>query len=200
MRAATVGTCILLALLELVHPASAGDAASGVWAPLHVALVIAYAALCTLLFLSTPSHLARAALVAFGLANTLFLAIDGLLGLSSPPVLLLADVVGALWCIALFALAAPQADRLTLALLVLAWLAFVASATPLGITPLVSRALALAAGAWQVYRSGAPALPTALLLVAGVLRQHVGPEAALGMVFIAIACALPRGAGKHTAE
>jgi len=43
-------------------------------------------------------------------------------------------------------------------------------------------------------------LPTALLLVAGVLRQHVGPEAARGMVFIAIACALPRGAGKPTAE
>jgi hypothetical protein len=187
MRAATVGTCLVLALLELVHPASEGGS---VWVPLHVALLVAYAALCTLLWLSTPSHLARAALVAFGLANTLFLAIDGLLGLSSTPVQLLADVVGALWCLALFALAAQHGDRPTFALLVLAWLAFVASAAPLGITPLVSRALVLAAGAWLVYRSGTSAMPAALLVFAGVLRQHVGPEAALGMVCVAIAGAL----------
>jgi hypothetical protein len=180
-----------------------------VWVSLHVALLGGYAVLCALLWLSTPSvRLARAALIAFGLANTLFLAIDGVVvGLratidpaatdalwSSTAVLLLADVTGALWCIALFALALAHVhrDRVVLGLLVLAWVAFVASATALGITPLVSRALALGAAAWVVYRSGASALPAALLLVAGVLRQHVGPEAALGMASIAIAAALPR--------
>lgn len=221
MRTATVGICVLLALLELAHPVWAGSdvsagisAAGSLWVPLHVALLLAYAALCTLLWMSTPSRLARAALFAFGLANTAFLSIDGLVvGLrattdpgaadavwSSTTVQLLADVVGALWCIALFVLGASLADRLTHVLLVLAWLAFVASATALSVTPLVSRALTLAAGAWLVYRSGTSMLPAALLFFAGVLRQHAGPEAALGMVCIAIAIAMRRRVREPRAE
>ena len=220
MRAATIGACIVLALLELAHPAWAGSAvADGVvaagsrWVPLHIGLLMGYAALCGLLWVSAPlGPAARAALVVFGVANTAFLAIDGLaVGLTAPAapgvadtlwsstaVTVLADVTGAAWCLTLLLLGAARAprppDRYTAVLLALAWLAFIASDTVVGLSPLVSRGLALAAGAWLAYRFGTAALPAAVLIFGAVLRQHVGPEAALGVVCLALAAALPAAA------
>jgi hypothetical protein len=66
------------------------------------------------------------------------------------------------------------------------WLSFVASTfVPAG-GP-VSRVAALATGAWSVFAVGARRVPFALLVFAAVLRQHAGPEAALGLVCIAFA-------------
>jgi hypothetical protein len=73
--------------------------------------------------------------------------------------------------------------------LALIWLTFVASTPAIGLAPLVSRLAATIMAASLVYRSGAPALPTALAIMAAVLRQHVGPEAALGLLVVAGALA-----------
>ena len=54
---------------------------------------------------------------------------------------------------------------------------------------LVSRIAALGAGFWTVYQNAGSGIPIALLIFASVLRQHVGAEAALGLVFVAIAIA-----------
>jgi hypothetical protein len=148
-------------------------------------------------------RMARALLTLFALANTAFLAVDGpAIGIlapsdpsaaetlwTSPLVTLLANASGAAWSAALLtlALALLEADsRLVVAGLALTWLTFVASAVVPQATA-ASRLVALATGAAAVYSTGKPALTFALLVFAAVLRQHVGPEAALGMLCIAAA-------------
>jgi hypothetical protein len=69
----------------------------------------------------------------------------------------------------------------------LTWLTFAASVPPLGAPQVISRGAALAVGAWVVYRTGTAGVPAALLVFAAVLHQHVGPEAALGLVFVSLA-------------
>jgi hypothetical protein len=61
---------------------------------------------------------------------------------------------------------------------------------PGGLPTLVSRLAATATAALLVYARGAQAIPPALLIVSAVLRQHVGPEAALGLVFLAAALSI----------
>jgi hypothetical protein len=152
----------------------------------------------------------RVALVVFFLANAMFLVVDGLVvGLraatdpvgvdaiwESPTVILLANVAGAAWCLALLSLAAVRVpadlDRATAFLLALTWLVFLVSATQLQAAQPLSRVAAIGTAAWLVFRGGAPALPCALLVLSAVLRQHVGPEAALGIVLVAAALVLPR--------
>ena len=46
--------------------------------------------------------------------------------------------------------------------------------------------------AWLAYRGGTADIGSALLVFAAVLRQHVGPEAALGLLCVAAALAWPR--------
>jgi hypothetical protein len=90
---------------------------------------------------------------------------------------------------------APPAARLEMVGVALTWLLFAASAAPLGPAAgaaVLSRVAALATGAWVVYQRGAIGIPFALLAFAAVLRQHVGPEAALALVCIACAFALTR--------
>jgi len=76
-----------------------------------------------------------------------------------------------------------ELDRLLVVLLALTWLAFVGSA--LGLPVLISRVLAIATLGWLVHGSGPAALGAALLVFGAVLRQHVGPEAALGLLCVA---------------
>ena len=73
--------------------------------------------------------------------------------------------------------------------LVLTWVAFVASAPPLSAPPVISRLLAAATGAWIVYSRGTAGVPVALLVFAAVLHQHVGLEAALGLLLVSVALA-----------
>jgi len=195
-----IALCSALAVLELAHPPSPAGSA---WLPLHVALICGYVGLTWVLWRTAPRTHAMlgAALAVFVVANTAFLALDGLaIGLGATPApaaadALLANLTGAAWCAALLGLAATLApqphDRPRHILLVLTWLVFVASATPLlAVGSLLSRAMATATAAWLVYRHGTDALPSALLVFAAVLRQHVGPEAALGMVSVAVALGL----------
>jgi hypothetical protein len=139
---------------------------------------------------------------------------------NSPLVTLLADATGASWAATLLLCAltlgpsayatdasvvphppapvargvlAPPADRLEQGGVAVTWLLFAASAAPLGpaaVAAVLSRVAALATGAWAVYQRGTIGIPFALLAFAAVLRQHVGPEAALGLVCIACAFAL----------
>ncbi|HEX8968963.1 MAG TPA: hypothetical protein VF937_13845, partial [Chloroflexota bacterium] len=57
---------------------------------------------------------------------------------------------------------------------------------------LVGRVLALVGGVVHVYAVGTRGLAFALLLMAAVSRQHVGPEAAFGMLCLALAGATER--------
>ena len=218
-RAASIALCAALALLELAHPtwpdgavAQAVNAAGGTWLPLHAALIVAYGLLTWRLWVSVrqpPPILARLALALFAMANTAFLAVDGVVvGLgaarepvgvdqlwASLPVTLLADLTGATWCLALLSLDAARVagglDRPFVGLLALTWLAFIAGATALPGPALLARGLAIAAAVWLVYHRGTRGLANGLLTFGAVLRQHVGPEAALGLLCVAAALALP---------
>jgi len=210
---------LALAALEFSHPAwSAGAVSQAIlaardwWLPLHLLLILGYSVLVWLMWL--PATLPRVALVAFLLCNTAFLAVDGLgVGLlaaadpgaadrlwSSPVVTALANLAGATWSASLLALAAmttPAArTRPVLIGLGLTWLTFVASAPPLAMPSTIGRVVAAATGGWLVYVTGKSAVPVALLIFAAVLRQHVGAEAALGMLFIAIV-QRPASLGSH---
>ena len=127
------------------------------------------------------------------LANTIFLVLDGVFAPADSVATnaLWGNVTGAAWCLVLLSLAAAlspaELDRPTTLLLILTWVAFIASATPLPAGPLLSRAVAVASAAWLAYRGGVSALPSALLVFGSVLRQHVGPEAALGLLLVAAA-------------
>jgi len=204
---------LALALLELVHPAWNGGsvsdavrAAGAWWIALHVALMIGYALLAVVLQGIARTRLARAMLLFFAICNTVYLAVDGIaigvLAQSDPTladtlwsatwVTLLADATGAAWAAALLLLALslrPARDWLLGAGTALTWLAFVASAVPSisGPAVILSRVAALGSGAWSVYQRGSADIPLALFIFAAVSRQHVGAEAALGLVFVAIA-------------
>jgi hypothetical protein len=212
---ASVPVCV--AALELVHPSWADGAVSqaiasaGVWwIPLHVFLLLGYCLLVGVVLWpaaskgSAPSWWPRAMLAMFCIFNTAYLVLDGLIvpGVdaatadqiwNSPWLTGLANAVGATWAAALLVcapgwLSARTARAVHIGLAV-TWLAFVAGAA-FPATTLAGRFIALTTGAALVYARGAPALPFALLVFAAVLRQHVGPEAALAMVFVAAAIAL----------
>ena len=200
-RRLTVLVLVAVAALELTHPGV--DQASGDWwLAVHALLLLGYLAVVAIVWRLTSNAYVRAAVIAFAAANTVYLAIDGLaVGWlartdtgaaeqlwNSPVMAVLADVTGALWAAALLLLADPP-DRIGRTGAVLTWLTFVASTLVAG-AALVSRIVALATGGWSVYRRGAHALSLALLVFAAVLRQHVGPEAALGLVCMAIAVSL----------
>jgi hypothetical protein len=197
-----IGIAIPLALggLELVHPAS--PAAAGWWIPFHIALIVGYGLLVAVLWSVPNAHatVARAVLAVFLASNVLFLAIDGVGAQSdadalsaNPLVEALANVTGAAWSLALLSVAATLQlvgrTRIVVGGSILAWLTFVASSYLPG-AGLASRAAAVATGAWAVYTAGTSAVPFALLVFAAVLRQHVGPEAALGMLSIALSLAI----------
>jgi hypothetical protein len=201
---------IALGALDLSHPAwrdsdvsQAVAAADGWWVPLHLLLILGYAALVRILWV--PGVFVCALLVAFLVCNTAFLALDGiavgLLATSDPAaadrlwnsalVTVLANLTGATWAASLLAIAAKQVrgTRPTPVLigLGLTWLSFVASAPPLAAPALVSRVAAVATGGWVVYETGTPGLRFALLVFAAVLQQHVGAEGALGMLLVGAA-------------
>jgi hypothetical protein len=202
-----VGVPLVLGILQLTHPtwvdgevAQAVADASTWWIPLHLLLIAGYVALALSLW---PAHrVSRALLVAFLICNTAFLALDGLVVGSlapsnpsaadavwnSPWTTALADLTGALWCAALLSLAvgrSPQHQLIQLTLLI--WVAFVASLfTPAAI--LVS-SLALVVAVYRTYLGRGPraGVTFGLLALAALARQHVGVEAALGMLWIALA-------------
>jgi hypothetical protein len=214
---AVVGVPVAVAVLELSHPTWAGvsisdgvAAAGAWWIPLHLLLIVGYGVLVWILW--TPGVLARALLVLFVACSTAFLAVDGLVvGVLSqtdpaaadalwnnPPVVALATLTGAAWAAALLATAAelyPSDQRRgVLVEYTLTWATFVAS----GFLPLagaISRVLAVATGAMAVQATGRASIPFALLVFAAVLRQHVGSEAALGMLCVAVTLALRRRSG-----
>ncbi len=209
-RALRIVVPCALAALELSHPvwvegsvSQAVVAAGGWWLPLHPLLIIGYAALVRVLWV--PGILVRTVLVSFLVCNTAFLAVDGiavgLLAGSDPQaadalwnsalVTALANVTGATWAASLLSIAhfhGPK-GRPALIGIVLTWLAVVASATSLSAPPVISRLLAAATGAWIVYSRGTTGVPAALLVFAAVLHQHVGPEAALGLLLVSVALA-----------
>jgi hypothetical protein len=209
-RALPIFVPIILAALELSHPAwSAGTvsqavvAAGGWWLPLHLLLLAGYGILVWLLWVRDV--LARSLLVLFLLCNTAFLGLDGVgLGLlaaadpgaadrlwNSGLVVALANLTGATWAASLLSVAAYQVrastNRPAWIGLGLTWIAFVASATPLAVPSLVSRLAAVATGGWIIYATGTSGVPFALLVFAAVLHQHVGAEAAFGLVLVGIA-------------
>jgi hypothetical protein len=178
-------------VLEVIHPVSSGGdvaSAGALWVPLHVALIVGYVLLVWLLWQVARAALPRIASVIFVLANTAFLVVDGILG--RPGDAVLANLTGATWCLLLLALAASwyRPDRPVIVMFALTWLAFVAGV--LQVSPLLSRVVAIATAAWLAYRSGVAGVPSALLAFASVLRQHVGPEAALGLLCVAAALGL----------
>jgi len=203
----TVGVPLVLGILQLTHPTWAdGEVAQAVadagawWIPLHLLLIAGYVALALTLW---PVHrVGRALLVAFLVCNTAFLALDGVVvgslapsnpsaadaAWNSPWTTTLADLTGALWCAALLSLAvgrSPQRQLIQLALLI--WVAFVASLfTPAAI--LVS-SLALVVAVYRTYLGRGPraGVTFGLFALAALARQHVGVEAALGMLWIALA-------------
>jgi hypothetical protein len=191
-------------------------ATGALWLPLHVLLLAGYGVLVWLLWvlqsrgvgrLPRAAALPRIALVVFLVANTAFLGTDGLaVGLlaGTDPgaadrlwngefVEALADLTGAAWAASLLSVAAfvSTAGRTRPALvgLGLTWLTFVVSAPPLAAPPIFSRLAALATGAGVVYATGNSGVSFALLVFAAVLHQHVGAEAALGMLMIGFALA-----------
>jgi hypothetical protein len=208
---------VFVAALELSHPAWSDGAvtqaiasAGAWWIPLHVLLLLAYCVLVGAVLwpaASTgliPGWWPRAMLAMFCIFNTAYLVLDGLIvaradpataeGIwNSPWVTGLANAVGASWAAALLVCAlgwlSARAGRAVHIGLVLTWLAFIAGAA-LPAATLGGRIIALTTGVGLVYARGAMALPSALLVFAAVLRQHVGPEAALAMVFVAAAIAL----------
>jgi hypothetical protein len=160
----------------------------------------------------------RALLALFAVCNTAFLGIDGVLvGLlarsdppaadalwNSPPVGVLANLTGAAWSAALLALAVqryPSRERPAAVLVesALTWAAFVASSF-LPLAGVISRVLAAATGAMGVQAAGRAGLPFALLVFSAVLRQHVGSEAALGMLCVAIGLTLRGRSGPVAAS
>jgi hypothetical protein len=202
---------VVVAALELSHPSwsdgsvtQAIASAGGWWIPLHVLLALGYPALVAVILWPRSARFTRSLLAGFTVLNAAYLLIDGVVVAqldapsadamwNSPWVAGLANAVGATWAAALLACAlaflpagAGRAARIGLAV---TWLAFVAGAAFPPAT-LASRLFGLATGAALVYTRGAPALPFALLVFAAVLRQHVGPEAALAMLFVAAATAL----------
>jgi hypothetical protein len=211
---AAVGVPLALGILQLTHPTWADGSVSQAvveagawWIPLHVVLIVGYLALALTLW--HGNALARALLAAFLACNTGFLGLDGVVVGSlapndpatadavwnSPLTLGLGDVTGALWCAALLAIAATRASsapphmpsRSMIALAFLIWVAFVASlVTPAAI---VVGSLALVVAVYRTYtRRGARAGVTfGLFALAALARQHVGVEAALGMLWIALA-------------
>jgi hypothetical protein len=217
-----VGVPLAMGVLELTHPTwsdtsvSQGVAAAGSWwIPLHVLLIVGDGLLVRMLW--TPTVVNQVVLGGFAAASTAFLAVDGLaVGLLSqsdpaaadalwnnPVVQALGNVTGAAWAAALLATAAAlfPSDRRRVGLFgsALTWATFVAS----GLVPFAaaaSRALALATGMLSVQASGVAGVPFALLVFAAILRQHVGPEAALGMLCIAIAQSVRRRSGPAVAS
>jgi hypothetical protein len=212
MRFGLVFVPLLLAALALAHPTWAGGsvaAAVGVagawWIPLHVVLLLGFGALGWLWWLGRWAS--RFALGAFVLCNSVFLAIDGIAvgvlastdpggadGLwNSLGVELLGNVTGALWAAALLNTAwalhpRHSRGRAIVIGLAISWLTFIAG----GYAPYASaasRLAALATGSYAIYQAGSRLLPFALLVFAAVLRQHVGAEAALGLLCIAVAFA-----------
>jgi hypothetical protein len=208
---------VLVAALELSHPSWSGGSvtqaiasARAWWIPLHVLLALGYGLLVAVVLwppTSTgwlPGWWSRTILVIFCVFNTAYLVVDGVIVArvdaatadamwNSPWVAALANAVGATWAAALLSCALailPTGPGRAVDIgLAVTWLAFIAGAAfpPAG---LAGRLIALATGAALVYTRGAPALPFALLVFAAVLRQHVGPEAALAMLLIAAAAAL----------
>jgi hypothetical protein len=181
---------LTVAALELVHPA-AFDPANPIWIPVHAALIIGYVTLLAVLWQATDASATRAMLGLFGACNTIYLAVDGLgAGLTSVDpawIAALANATGATWAATLLLLAIarqPQAVRFGATL---TWIAFVASAFGIPAAALLSLVLAIATAAYAAYAEGVTALPAALLIVSAVLRQHVGPPAALGLLFVALA-------------
>jgi hypothetical protein len=210
-----VGVPLVVGALQLAHPSWSGGSISDAvletgpwWVPLHVLLLVGYVALALTLW--PDNSLSRALLVAFVLCNTVFLIVDGLLVgnlaasnaaaadslWNSPATIALGDLTGALWCAALLAIGATRAPvsqrsgsppGWLIVLAVLIWAGFVASlVTPAAI---VIGSLALVFAVYRTYsRRGARAGVTfGLLALAALARQHVGVEAALGMVWIALA-------------
>ena len=208
--AVAVAVPLALAALELLHPTWPDEAPSqavtaigAAWIVLHVALIVGYGLLVWTLWVRTL--LSRVLLVLFAASNTAFLAVDGLaVGLLAPTQPQAADALwnglltgalatlaGATWSAALLALAAarrpPTYGRRAFAIaLTVTWLLFVASSV-VPVVGFVSLLAATAIAAFDVFQRGAGALPVALLLVAAMLHQHVGPEAAGGMLCIALA-------------
>jgi hypothetical protein len=213
--ALAVAPPIALGVLALLHPTWTGDsvataARSPDWIPIHVGLLVGYAALVGVLWPGGDRRRPAAlALAIFALTNAVYLAVDGLwigrLALSdpnladalwtAPAVNVLANLTGATWCIALLVRATLEhdvrGDRLLLGGLVLTAGLLIASLA-LPYAGLAARLAAVGTGGLALYRVGVFALPFALLVFASVLRQHVGPEAALGMLCVAVALGWPR--------
>jgi hypothetical protein len=178
-------------------------AAGGWWLPLHLLLIVGYAALVRVLWV--PSILARAVLVVFLVCNTAFLGVDGVaIGLlaasdpaaadalwTSPLVTILANVTGATWAASLLSIAATRHGATSSTPVkvgvVVTWILFVTSV--FSVPQLFSRLAAAATGALIVYAQGPAGLAAALLVFAAVLHQHVGPEAALGLLLVSLAVA-----------
>lgn len=202
-----------LAVVELAHPTTTGESVSETvrgagawWLPLHIVLLSGYALLVAMLWRLSRSPLAHASLAGFAACNSLYLAVDGMavgiLAQANPSVAdglwsaawvnLLADVTGATWAASLLLLSLTV-DRWNERPMRLGasvtWLAFVASAVPgiAGVAVSLSRIAAAATGGWSVYQRGTRGIPIALLIFASVMRQHVGAEAAFGLVLLAIA-------------
>ena len=221
VNTARVVVPLSIAVLELSHPTWAGAsisegvaAAGGWWIPLHLLLIVGYDVLVWILWTATGTT--RALLGVFAVSNTVFLGVDGVaVGVlsqtdpaaadalwNSPPVGALANVTGAAWAAALLAVAAerspsdgrPDGRRMVLVELSLTWVAFVASSF-VAFAAVISRVLAVATGAMAAQATGRASVPFALLVFAAVLRQHVGSEAALGMLCVAVALALRRRSG-----
>jgi len=204
---------LCLAALEVVHPGATGESvsetvrsASPWWVPLHVLLLLGYPLLVASLWRLTNSKAAHAVLAIFAACNSLYVAVDGIavgmLAQADPTtadalwsttwVNVLGNVTGAAWAASLLLVALSLTRRNDLAVRVgstVTWLAFVATTLPVsgGFAISLSRIPAVATGAWTVYQGGAARIPVALLIFAAVLRQHVGAEAAFGLVLIAIA-------------
>jgi hypothetical protein len=204
----------VLGILELTHPtwndgsvSQAVADSGGWWTPLHLMLIVGYLGLALTLWPDTA--VVRTLFVAFLVCNTVFLALDGVVVgslaasnpaaadalWSSPFVTGLADVSGALWCAALLALAATRTTetastlqmRSTIALLAVVWMAFVASL--LAPAAIVFGSIALVIAVYRTFIGLGPGdgVYLGLLALAALSRQHVGPEAALGMLWLALA-------------
>jgi hypothetical protein len=195
--------------------AQAVTAAGAWWIPLHLLLIVGYGLLALVLWHEIGREAggrfrraARALLAIFTLCNSAYLAVDGIaVGVlaqtdpnaadtlwNSPLVTVLADASGATWAAALIvkglALQGMARGRGDTAGALVTWLVSVASAAPLAGVAALSRIAALATGARAVYQRGTSGMPFALLVFAAVLRQHVGAEAALGLVCVALALAI----------
>jgi hypothetical protein len=214
-----VGVPLAVGGLAVVHPGWADGAvaqgvatAGRVWVPLHLVLIVGYLAL--VWTLDVRRRPVRLLLSAFAACNTTYLAVDGVaVGMlaqtdpaaadavwNSPAVDVLANLAGATWAAALLAVAAARGPGRSLRLaLAVVWLLFVAGSR-LPYAGAASRVLALGIGAAAVYARGASGLGFALLVLAGVTRQHVGPEAAFGMLCLALAALVELRAGARSAR